>query len=192
VISLDIAIQTGPCRGVRRQRRVACIAMLICTFILCSGGDAAAQSTSKLQTLLNDTVAQLQLAYRHNLPEQQRRYDELAQIVATWREAPRNDANNRLLEDWLRGAIRSSMPGSQQLLPAAPRFERPSALDMAVPAEQPVFPADQPAATIIESIARPRVEHQFELPAANDQETTDAEWEKSVGDPFADDLQTAE
>jgi hypothetical protein len=61
---------------------------------------------------LNDTVAQLQLAYRHNLPERQRRYDELAEVVATWREAPRSDANNRLLVDWLRGAIRSSIHNS--------------------------------------------------------------------------------
>jgi hypothetical protein len=45
---------------------------------------------------------------------------------------------------------------------------------------------------IIENIAQPQVDHQLEPPAASDQESTVAEWEKSVGDPFADDPPTAE
>jgi hypothetical protein len=131
---------------------------------------------------LNDTVAQLQLAYRHNVPERRRRYDQLAQVVAAWREAPRSDANNRLLEDWLRGAIRSSMPGSQQLLPSVPDFERPS------------IPAD-PTIEEVESIA-PAITHSSNesvdesLPPGDmpeEPEVPDAEMEKSPGDPFADD-----
>jgi hypothetical protein len=75
-----------------------------------------------LQPLLNDTVAQLKLSYRSDMAEQRRRYEQLATIIAAWRASDRSDTNDRLLEDWLRGAIRSSMPGAHASLPAAPKF----------------------------------------------------------------------
>jgi hypothetical protein len=142
---------------------------------------ASAQSTSRLQTLLNDTVAQLQLAYRHNVPEQRRRYDQLALVVNAWREAPRSDANNRLLEDWLRGAIRSSMPGSQQFLPTAPNFEVPIV---------PVDLEDDPTESIAPAITRSPEESVDSLPPGDEPEepqARDADIEKWDGDPFADD-----
>jgi hypothetical protein len=154
--------------------------MLLCGLVMILGGHAVAQSPARLQTLLNDTVAQLQIAYRHNIPEQERRYDALAQVVAAWRAAPRNEINNRLLEDWLRGAIRSSMPGSQAPLPPTPQFDRPS-----VRVENE--PVVQPPATPVEPTVRPSVRDQDSPPPAADVESSDAVLEKSFGDPFGDD-----
>lgn len=84
---------------------------------------ASAQSTGRLQPLLNDTVAQFKLVYRHDVDELRRRYEEVSKAVAAWREADRTDENNRRLEAWLRSAIRSSMPGSHESLPPLPTFE---------------------------------------------------------------------
>jgi hypothetical protein len=162
------------------KRLSAGIVVVVCALTFVFANCAAAQTPARLQTLLNDTVAQLQLAYRHNVPEQRRRYDELAQVVAAWREAPRNDANNRLLEDWLRAVIRSSMPGSQESLPPAPQFARPSVLNERAPVVQPdTMP--------VEPIAQPDVEHSDKPPRTGELESSDAAFNKSIGDPFGDD-----
>jgi hypothetical protein len=83
---------------------------------------AAAPAADKLQLLVNDTAAQLQLAYRQHPDEKARRQEQLTAAVAAWRAAPRSEANNERLATWLRAAIVSSMPGSQEPLPAVPGF----------------------------------------------------------------------
>ena len=84
---------------------------------------ASAQSASRLQPLLNDTVAHFKIVYRHDETEMRRRYMEVSKVLAAWREADRTEENNLRLEDWLRGTIRSSMPGSHAELPSMPTFE---------------------------------------------------------------------
>jgi hypothetical protein len=93
----------------------------LCTASLLN--QAHAQSASRLQPLLNDTVAQFKIVYRHDETEMRRRYVEVSKVLAAWREADRTDENNRRLEGWLRGTIRSSMPGSHAELPPVPTFE---------------------------------------------------------------------
>jgi hypothetical protein len=86
---------------------------------------SAAQATAaphNLQSLVNDTAAQFQLAYRHDPAERERRREQLAAVVKAWRLTERSEVNNRLLADWLRAAMRSSMPGSREALPEAPAF----------------------------------------------------------------------
>jgi hypothetical protein len=86
---------------------------------------AAAQATTspvRLQSLVNDAVAQLQIAYRHDAAERRDRYEQVAAAVESWRRAERSKTNNRLLADWLRAAMRASMPGSRAALPPAPPF----------------------------------------------------------------------
>ena len=83
---------------------------------------AATPATDKLQKLVNDTAAQLQLAYRQHPDERARRQEQLTAAVAAWRAAPRSEANNEKLATWLRAAILSSMPGSKESLPAIPSF----------------------------------------------------------------------
>jgi len=83
---------------------------------------AAVGAADKLQVLVNDTAAQLQLAYRQHPDERARRQEQLTAAVAAWRAAPRSEANNERLANWLRAAILSSMPGSKEPLPAVPSF----------------------------------------------------------------------
>ena len=78
-----------------------------------------------LQGLVRATSAQLQIAYRHDAQEHQRRRDQVSKVVSAWQAATRSAANDELLADWLRVAIRRSMPGSREALPAVPGFERP-------------------------------------------------------------------
>ena len=73
---------------------------------------AAAGTADRLQVLVNDTAAQLQLAYRQHPDERTRRQEQLTAAVAAWRAAPRSEANNERLATWLRAAILNSMPGS--------------------------------------------------------------------------------
>ena len=65
---------------------------------------------------------QFQLLYRMRPSEAALRQAQLKTVVADWQAAPRSDANNERLTNWLREAIRSSMPGSRLPLPAAPNF----------------------------------------------------------------------
>jgi hypothetical protein len=83
---------------------------------------AAPPAADKLQLLVNDAAAQLQLAYRQHPDERARRQEQLTAVIAAWRAAPRSEANNERLATWLRAAILSSMPGSQESLPAVPSF----------------------------------------------------------------------
>jgi hypothetical protein len=105
---------------------------------------AAARATDKLQILVNDTAAQLQLAYRQHPDERARRQEQLTAAVTAWRAAPRSEANNERLADWLRAAMLSSMPGSLEPLPAVPSFAvvvktEPQA-DVHKPTEVPIQP----------------------------------------------------
>ena len=79
----------------------------------------AASSKSNLQALVNDTAAQVQLAYRQQPGEREYRQRQLASVLAGWRAAARSEANNQRLATWLHSAISSSMPGSNDPLPPA-------------------------------------------------------------------------
>jgi hypothetical protein len=108
----------------------------------------ARQSAPSLQALVNDTAVQFQLAYRHDAAEHRRRYDELAKAVSAWRAAPRDAANNQRLADWLRAAMRTSMPGSHDPLPPVPQFELAAAVE---PLENPTtvkLPIDSPESPV--------------------------------------------
>jgi hypothetical protein len=117
----------------------------------------------RLQALVDDASAQFKLAYRLQPGEGQARQEQLEAVEAAWRQAAQTEANNELLERWLRTAIRSSMPGSRTALPATPEFMKASAgleeASVVVPAHEPTPAVDMKA------------------PSAN----------KSAGDPFADD-----
>lgn len=88
--------------------------------------NSAVPAAGRLQALLRATDTQFQIAYRFNAEEQQHRREQLAAAVAAWRAAGRDSANDQRLADWLRAAIRNSMPGSREPLPAVPNFERPA------------------------------------------------------------------
>ncbi|HEX3599658.1 MAG TPA: hypothetical protein VHU84_05910 [Lacipirellulaceae bacterium] len=82
----------------------------------------AAAPPARLPALVAEASDQFQLAYRSQPAEGERRQEQLEAVVNAWRAAPRSEVNNQRLSNWLRAAIRSSMPGSHEELPAAPSF----------------------------------------------------------------------
>src|SRR6476469_810321 len=104
------------------RRSFALLVLAVMTWLIPEIAGAAAPAADKLQLLVNDTAAQLQLAYRQHPDEKARRQEQLTAAVAAWRAAPRSEANNERLATWLRAAMLSSMPGSLEPLPAVPSF----------------------------------------------------------------------
>ena len=100
----------------------ALLCLLAVAALLLMTARAAAKPADKLQSLVNDTAAQIELAYRQNPTEGERRRAELVVVLAGWRAAERSEANNERLATWLRAAIRKSMPGVNEPLPAVPAF----------------------------------------------------------------------
>jgi hypothetical protein len=88
---------------------------------------AAPAASSQLQRLVNAVSKQFHIAYGHDAERMHQHREQLAAAVAAWRAAPRSAANDKLLADWLRTAIRKSMPGSREALPEVPEFSRPVA-----------------------------------------------------------------
>ena len=119
-----------------------CWALGLTTALLAGGGvpgdarTARAQSlvvpstastvSGMLPKLVGETVAQIDVAYRRKPTEKASRRAQLDAVVSAWRAAPRSAANDRRLIEWLRMAIRKSMPGSREPLPGMPEFDRPA------------------------------------------------------------------
>lgn len=106
----------------RARQRVGTLLLMALVWLMPAIANGARGATDKLQTLVNDTLAQLQIAYRQHPDERTRRQEQLTSAVAAWRAAPRSEANNEQLANWLHAAILSSMPGSHEPLPAMPSF----------------------------------------------------------------------
>lgn len=103
--------------------RACALAILAATI---SGGAVAnAQSSGDagLQRLVNDVAFQLDLSYRFNRQELNDRRATVQAALAAWGESSRSQADNETLASWLREAIRTSMPGTRQSLPAIPDFK---------------------------------------------------------------------
>jgi hypothetical protein len=158
------------------------IAIVVATVVLSMNAKAAttpaAVPPDRLQTLIRETVAQFQIAYRLHPEEGGLRQQQLNAVVDAWRSAPRNDANNERLASWLRAAIRASMPGSREALPASPAFA--GAPTKAVVKTQSVEKPRTPEPTLaVPAVARvaPTTATPASAPTANHLET----------DPFRDD-----
>jgi hypothetical protein len=107
---------------------------------------AQSAGDGELQSLVNDTAFQLKLTYRHSAAELAARYDELQAAVTAWNASSRSEADNRELAEWLREAIRASMPGSPAALPAVPKFEPPARERPPEELPAPAMPQVPPAA----------------------------------------------
>ncbi len=164
---------------------------------------AQAQSTpsASLQSLVDDTQFQINLGYRYNLPELERRHEQIDKTIAAWKASSRSDADNRQLADWLRGAIRASMPGSAEPLPPLPEFAPPSERPRKTPHDQRVEAVRKKAAASEAEVADvPQSEPTIQTsPADQDGIAVVADfWESHPasselpaelleGDPFGDD-----
>ncbi|HEY4232767.1 MAG TPA: hypothetical protein VGM76_05060 [Lacipirellulaceae bacterium] len=80
------------------------------------------RSAADPQSLAADLKAELQLAYRDNVPEITQRSEQLRRALDTWNASPKSAANRDQMNAWLRDSIRLSMPGSDLPLPPAPTF----------------------------------------------------------------------
>jgi hypothetical protein len=127
-------LQAHYIRPVRRSRygkmnfpRVA-LTLLIATvgsvtqFVALPASGQTPSSAARLQPLVNDAVAQLKISYRHDRVEREKRYEEIGRAAAAWNKSKRDAADNERLAEWLRGAMRVSMPGSHEPLPPLPEF----------------------------------------------------------------------
>lgn len=108
-------------KSTAQRRCILVVAILIASTVGSLSAKAAAPP-DRTSSLVRETAAQFQIAYRLHPEEGQRRQEQLAAVVSAWRAAPRTDANNERLTIWLRAAIRASMPGSREALPANPTF----------------------------------------------------------------------
>jgi hypothetical protein len=75
-----------------------------------------------LQRLVEQLAVQLELTFRHDLPEHERRFQRMAEAIAAWNSSPRSDLDFVLMANWLRQAIQASTPGATQPLPGLPIF----------------------------------------------------------------------
>jgi hypothetical protein len=151
---------------------------------LASAAMAASQATpDHIQSLIGETTAQFQLAYRLQPSEGEQRQAELNAVVAAWRSAAHNETNDQRLTTWMRAAIRTSMPGSREPLPPQPSFAvtKRVAKPLVEPSPAAVAPADT-------AIASPQ-------PASKTETRTDESTSKPEAgsidhwlvDPFQDD-----
>jgi hypothetical protein len=107
------------------ERTFRCYAirvLVVACWLLPIDAAFSAAPKNKLQSLVNETVAQVQLAYRQHPAEQKLRRAQLEATLAAWRSAERSEANNALLATWLHAAMQHSMPGSREPLPPTPTF----------------------------------------------------------------------
>jgi hypothetical protein len=85
--------------------------------------ESSQKSEADLRRLTADLAAQLRLVYRDDLPEYARRHAQLRAAILAWNASPQSDADRRQMADWLRNAIRNSMPGAAEPMPSIPASE---------------------------------------------------------------------
>jgi hypothetical protein len=87
-----------------------------------SAAPTATTQRDRLPTLAVEATTQFELAFRACPSKGEARREKLEAVVATWRAAPRTEANDEQLSNWIHAAIRASMPGSPDELPTPPTF----------------------------------------------------------------------
>jgi hypothetical protein len=168
------------------------LCLAIVAFVGSLQGAQSAPPADRTTVLVKAAAEQFQLAYRMNPSEAKHRQEQLTSVVAAWRAAPRDNANNELLTTWLRTAIRSSMPGSSAALPPIPKFAAATLVERTVSVAKPVAKeskrsSPEPAAEVksvaqATSVTEPKAPEP--TPAVN---TTDKALDAALADPFRDD-----
>jgi hypothetical protein len=131
----------------QRSTWIVSLQVLLAIAVFATGNASVAWGQSgarppRLQSLVNDAVAQLQLSYRHDPAERQARYEEIGRAIDAWKKSARGPIDNERLAEWLRESMRASMPGSRTPLPSLPQFA-----PLASPTEGIPLPKEPPAAS---------------------------------------------
>ncbi|MCG8448887.1 MAG: hypothetical protein MI725_04820 [Pirellulales bacterium] len=111
------------------ERITAVVSTLVAIAILAAGVTAQQQHappSDELIQLESDLRFQLEMAFRHDTTERQKRLAQLAQVIAAWEDAPRTATNRQQLVDWLLESTSRSIPGAVEDLAAAPVFDGPN------------------------------------------------------------------
>ena len=158
------------------QRAAFCLAIVGGISLATATFAAPDPGADRKPTLEHEVRAQFDLAYRLHPAEAQARLEQLKVIMAAWRAAPATDANKEKLEAWLRAAIRSSMPGSHEPLPAAPNFavvteREPLSMNHAPVATPAPAQSSMPKSASTVAVAKPAVATPA-LPQRTDQQPT--------------------
>lgn len=206
--------------NVRRCRWFACAAMTMaaaCAFVFAVLGDAPSahgqsrQASSDLRPLVNNLTKQLRLAYRHDLPEYSRRFEQLRAAIRSWNESAQSETDHQKMSVWLRESIHNSMPGLARPLPPPPEFgavARVESDQKTVTVRKPITPAKASGSSTANSMVAATAEAQSNEARSTDQATSasssdnptddEAFWKRhpaandlpaefSEGDPFRDD-----
>jgi hypothetical protein len=80
------------------------------------------RSAADPPSLASELTAELQLAYRDNVPEFTQRSEQLRRATDAWNASPKSPANRDRMVAWIHESIRASMPGSTLPLPPLPAF----------------------------------------------------------------------
>lgn len=160
--------------GLTVQGRCIVVATTLIASMVGALAAKAAAPSDRVPSLVGETYAQFQIAYRLHPEEGKRRLEQLTAVVNAWRAAPRTDANNERLATWLRAAIRASMPGSREGLPASPSFTAASTIET-----HPVVKPKAPEPTPVEPAVLKAKPAAGPTPAPNKQALE--------ADPFRDD-----
>ncbi len=89
---------------------------------LAQKSDLKTERGRQLQTLSNDLALQLKIAFRKDAPEHLRRYRQLVRVLQDWNKSARSEHDYQAVLEWVQVAIKNSMPGSNEPLPALPHF----------------------------------------------------------------------
>jgi hypothetical protein len=169
------------------------LCLAIVALVGSSQGAQAPPTADRTNALVKAATEQFQLAYRMNPSEAKRRQEQLSSVVAAWRAAPRDSANNELLTTWLRTAIRSSMPGSSEALPPVPMFAAATPVERTVNVAKPVVKESkssvlEPAVKEVKSVAQATSATELKTPEPTPAvDMSDQALDAALADPFRDD-----
>jgi hypothetical protein len=129
------------------ERLTAAVSALVAIAILGAAVTAQHARTSPLEriaSLESDLRYQLELTSRDDHAAYKTRLGEIELTLDAWRKSPQSPDDVQLLIDWLRQAIKSTMPGETSALPALPPFGSQRPLMVAAPSRPPA-PVEEPA-----------------------------------------------
>lgn len=102
-------------------------------------------SADRIHSLESDLRFQLELAFRSDRPELERRREQLDAALAAWGSSPRGPREEQVIVDWLQDALAKSMSGRSAQFPEAPDFTSPPASpSLPLPATKAVTPSRSP------------------------------------------------
>jgi hypothetical protein len=144
------------------ERTTAIVSALLALGILGLGVTAQPtgdRTSRRLESLESDLRFQIAMAWRHEGRTREARESQLDEVLEAWRASPQTEADQQLLQQWMRDAILSSLPGESGEFPPAPTFSpRIEANELAPPRDEEVqSPAPEssvPPATGASSLPR--------------------------------------